>query len=99
MEKIGSLTGGLRTTLWVDHACAGCHDRGGWYSDDNGQWVTCLCAQNTGHKRLWLTNDRRQDEDLAKFTLSEAQALVALLQRGILSLKGPMKNPVTGRRY
>lgn len=22
--------------------CVGCGGRGGWYSPDNGQWVTCL---------------------------------------------------------
>ncbi len=24
-------------------ACLGCNGRGGWYSPDNGQWVSCNC--------------------------------------------------------
>ncbi len=26
----------------VPDDCPGCHGRGGWYSPDNGQWVTCI---------------------------------------------------------
>lgn len=25
--------------------CPACWDRGGWYSPDNGQWVSCSCPK------------------------------------------------------
>ncbi|RJQ25755.1 hypothetical protein C4577_05155 [Candidatus Parcubacteria bacterium] len=26
--------------------CSGCNDQLGWYSPDNGQWVSCKCSGN-----------------------------------------------------